>query len=841
MASTALIGPALPAAADVESATPAATIQIPHSTLPSCLVTGDFTVFVWVRTPESIPTGGAFLQAPVLVELSAPNEHTVRARLTRKAGTLVRAPGFPTLGNTGELPTLTAEAAFDFPRGEWTLLAISYIRAEGRLRLWARAQSVSTAEATATSPAFLALNPGPAQAALSIGMHPYGLYGFVGVYGPVAIRDHAIARPDFDEVFESRRYLAVYDLTNVARGGRMTGSPGCKWMVHHAMTTQPFDGGVGGPMPSRAALIDGPVTRSNYHIFDAARTPGQATQTAFRWVYPILTAHGFTYRSHREGPLDGFFIPDLPQSGTPVTAVWRYAPVTRQLVTGPQRPLRVMVSSNSRGVKRFDGSGLSPGNWAHGFIDLDRSRVSGIFFRPAISDAQNGHPWFGFDTSAQAPRQSPQGVSTLENPPQTWGDFTRFFTGGGGNGRGPGAAVRIAPGAFMSMRCRPEPGTLLIAEAPLVVEAVTLRFPGSSPAAWRTDRAESQGATGVLSDASTVFLDTTRQERTLAAPDAVLGPREVRLSGDLRAHVRRDDACFIAAGAGEGSVSLVDAAAFDGVATTITFSHPFGAAPAIGSTLRFGPWGFETIRHEFPAVGTGDPLTWRGLRLGAAGSGAGGVIVLAYNAWRPGVSGLIFGTAGRGGAGYDEQIAEAFRGTIPAWAALSAADVWIVAPAQQNSDPAVLVPFTAFVRGALPAAEVCWMGELGHGGTHDGWNAYIAANSRSAGVVGAATIEHPRLGHYLEQLADGLRSDGAHLSGRGNRIQARVWTEMLARAALDDCAIADFDGNGRRDVFDLLAFTNAWETRDDRADIDRNGAFDILDFLAYQNHVAACP
>ncbi|MFI4916081.1 MAG: GC-type dockerin domain-anchored protein [Phycisphaerales bacterium JB060] len=50
---------------------------------------------------------------------------------------------------------------------------------------------------------------------------------------------------------------------------------------------------------------------------------------------------------------------------------------------------------------------------------------------------------------------------------------------------------------------------------------------------------------------------------------------------------------------------------------------------------------------------------------------------------------------------------------------------------------------------------------------------------------------------------------------------------------------ADFDGNGELDIFDFLAFQNAFGAGDLAADFDGNGTLDIFDFLAFQNEFAA--
>ncbi len=53
---------------------------------------------------------------------------------------------------------------------------------------------------------------------------------------------------------------------------------------------------------------------------------------------------------------------------------------------------------------------------------------------------------------------------------------------------------------------------------------------------------------------------------------------------------------------------------------------------------------------------------------------------------------------------------------------------------------------------------------------------------------------------------------------------------------------ADFDRSGELDVFDFLAYIDAFDRRDYRADCDGCGSLDIFDFLCFQSRfVAGCP
>ena len=51
--------------------------------------------------------------------------------------------------------------------------------------------------------------------------------------------------------------------------------------------------------------------------------------------------------------------------------------------------------------------------------------------------------------------------------------------------------------------------------------------------------------------------------------------------------------------------------------------------------------------------------------------------------------------------------------------------------------------------------------------------------------------------------------------------------------------VADFDGNGTLDIFDFLAFQNAFDAGDLAADLDGDGILTLFDFLAFQNEFDA--
>ncbi|OAB63228.1 hypothetical protein AY599_27275 [Leptolyngbya valderiana BDU 20041] len=78
---------------------------------------------------------------------------------------------------------------------------------------------------------------------------------------------------------------------------------------------------------------------------------------------------------------------------------------------------------------------------------------------------------------------------------------------------------------------------------------------------------------------------------------------------------------------------------------------------------------------------------------------------------------------------------------------------------------------------------------------------------------------------------------GIIMSIRGlDGVKRVVTADELSRAV--DCR-ADFDGDGVLDIFDFLAFQNAFASGDLAADFDGDGVLNIFDFLAFQNEFAA--
>lgn len=789
--------------------------------VPGVVRTGSYSCFLWLQPEAAHDERRRVYSIPGGV------------KITLEPGAGVRAVRLPT--------GVEATASARLEPGQWALIAVSWDNAAGRLDVWAGSEGKDLShggwQATPTPPSMggeVPFDPAPDEpwALGAAGGEP----GVPGAYGLIVVRGHAIGDSDAREVWASRRLFAPYDLDNRASGGRMTGWHGGVHMVGHAITTGPTDGGVGGDPSEHGAIVGWAMTERNVHILNAPAEPQWPEWRGFMTVRPVESVTGIRYGSRHEPEHGGFFVRDVPASALPDWPTPSMQRMARQLVDGPEKPLRVIASANSRGVR--SSAIFGPQNFIHGFAELNLAQVSGAVFRPV--SLRGSRRWLGFDCALADP-PTWLDVDYVDVPNPTRADFSRFFTVAGATSRGGGSGVIIRPGGFHRLRCSPVAGSLIQAEAPLVSEALVLRFPGSSDLLWRPDRGASQSAEGRrIGPAQQVELDTTRLTHVCAAGEGMLDDYTLALSGDFTALIEPGDACYVAAGPGAESISVVSELAFVGGETLITVEHPFGERPDVSSTLHFGAWGYHTVRHEWDGLAPGDPDVWRGLELACDSVAPGpGVVALAVSAYREDVPGFIFGAAGWGGHGYDSQLDENFSAAPERWMAASKADVWIQSFAQQQSHWRAMSRYADVIERALPEAEIVWAGDGEHGHrTFEEWHTYILEQGPRRGYAAVTALVDPEVGSFIEQLADGMRADMAHWAGHGNLALAAAWTRQLDEATF--CVHVDLDGDGAFTFFDMLAFITLFTAGDLRADFDGDGELTIFDYIAFQTGLYAC-
>jgi hypothetical protein len=91
---------------------------------------------------------------------------------------------------------------------------------------------------------------------------------------------------------------------------------------------------------------------------------------------------------------------------------------------------------------------------------------------------------------------------------------------------------------------------------------------------------------------------------------------------------------------------------------------------------------------------------------------------------------------------------------------------------------------------------------------------------------------------YVTDLPEGLRMSNAYdINDRG---QIAAWafdqtTIQFVAILLTPRCSADFNGDGVLNLFDFLAYVNAFNTGQGSADCDGNGDLNLFDFLCFVN------
>ncbi len=815
------------AAGAVRAGSPGAVIRIDQAHVPPVLgAGGDFSFLMWLERSAAGPAPLGLLEVAGTFRVFVdPGDQSIRAVL---------------VGSPRELEIAIAlrDGAGAVPLGEWILIGVSFDTASGTLGGWARSESVATVQASAEVAGF---TPAPPAGDLLIGRPDGAGTAQAGLYGLMVLRDHAIGAQDFEDLWSGRDYLGPWRMDNSASGGRFAGPDGVAWMVNHAMSTHPG----GGVIPVRtAALVGGDVATTNFCVLGPGPGAGDGFLDAGAVEAVSAGADAFIYESPFDATGAAFFVRpaiNIAIAGPPA-AVAATAPLIRDLARDePAGVRRVVVSGNSRAVSPGDADDQTlPEHFAHGLIAERLASTLGVLNRRAST--VGNQRWFGYDAT-DPPRSGGtiRQVDTTTDPERA---FSYLWTNSTNvSGLGPGTGLYLHEGAFISMKCRPEAGSLMdggagdgtTADFPLTVRAYVLRFPGAGSVSARPEKSGGQAVPGTPGPAALENLDTTVLVHALSAAGGdVIEPATpgVTLGGDHTASIGAGDACFVAQGAGAGAITVVESVALlEGPRTGIVFEKWFPASIALDSSeLRFGPWSVHAVEHTWPALAAGDPEIFRGLELAAAG---GPVAVFAFDAWRPDVSGWAIGGYGTGGMGYTPQIQTGFSRTHHRAIAALEPDVWLQVIAQQNSQPTAMDDFLGIVRKSAPGAEAAWLGDAAHSGLSSPWHQHIIDTAGSQGIPAVSVIEEPDLGAVEDQAADALRKDLSHYSHRGNRRLASLWLARLAEAALP---LGDLDGDGTVDIADLLALLGAWGPCPPEgpcpADLDSDGIVGVTDLLA---------
>jgi hypothetical protein len=80
-----------------------------------------------------------------------------------------------------------------------------------------------------------------------------------------------------------------------------------------------------------------------------------------------------------------------------------------------------------------------------------------------------------------------------------------------------------------------------------------------------------------------------------------------------------------------------------------------------------------------------------------------------------------------------------------------------------------------------------------------------------------------------------VRPDGDLIVGGAFTTAGDLYSPGLARYSEPTPCYPDFTGDGTLDLFDFLAYVNAFNAADPVADCDHNGNLDLFDFLCFVN------
>jgi hypothetical protein len=807
----------------VRAESPNAVIVFAPQVSPVDRLGGDFSIVLWIHPDTTTTDARSIFEIPGILSIGTNAQGFCETRLR-----------VVEIGTTDPIE-LVATSDAPIEGGQWQLVVLVYRASPAILEVFlGKPGSVATGsdQASVSAAPLQVTAAGP-----RLGLSSSGVPALVGAYGLLVVRSDVLKASDAQDMIVLKRHFAPYD-RDTSPNGSMSGPGGALWMLNHAVSTLPTDIDVGGARTDRAAVMGELVGMRNVHVYDDSISVNDENEL-FIMVRQTIEVFDFRYVSYRDPPLDGFFEIDPGALATIYPSVTGPSPLAAQLAFFPRRPIRVMVSSNSRAVFRDDGSLLSPGNYAHGFIDARRANTAGVFFRPPVRGW--GGPWFGLDFT-NAPLST--NVEIIDSTNGPYQHFSRFWTGSArAPSQGPGGGVFVRPVGSYEVRCRPEPGSLMTADEPLTVEAVVMAFPGASNLAWKPRRGQSQRDAGI-DEGPTQFLNlnTETYTWTFHNDDRVINNTAFVLKGQHEGLIIPGDVMFISSGPGAGHLSIVKTVQQGITQATIQVTMQMALLPGPGSVLHFGPWRFERISYTFDPVVDGDPNTWRGLHLAPEFSGFG-FPVFSLSAWRPDVPGYIFGISGWGGNGYQPQVLFSENEVRPIWMAESRTDLWLQVPAQQNTAPSYMANFTAEIRNGLPECEIVWAAEAAHpSGTLKSWSEFIVDNAAANGVVGISALNRQEVGSELEQLADGHRSNLPHINGRGNLKLAQLWCDLLAEAAIDPCP-ADFAPPwGAYDFFDLQLYLVFFAQQDPAADLTRDGVIDFFDIQAFLDAFASgCP
>lgn len=777
--------------------------------------------------------------------------------------------------------------------GDRVLLALTWDKTTGELRLLAKAGASAVSEDLVMRPAWAGAILGASTCDADIDgdgvVGPADMLALLASFGPCSASGACPADIDHDGVVGPSDQLALLAAWGPCPGGGVMALGATMGAVTGAFDTS-FVGDIGPIL-----LRDKPITRADFDAIaasDAFLAPVFLDTTGvggnLTGVDGVLfaMAHGMPAIARPGEPITPSTVFQFDRlaggrfmsiaANVSITGVWEHvspydehglsrsplavtlqdppyvarpSPLIRQIATGAfTRQIRVMVHGNSRVARTSTDHGLTQ-SYSHGWVQNRPGDVVGWLLRPPLAPRGSGG-WFGFTNWPLSPIEiNTQNLSTS--------DFGRF----GQNSvttrdLGPGTVAGVWPGGMFQALAKPEAD--MRADEPIRAGVILLQYPGSSNTIVDDARAPKVDAAAVQTRSSTpVWLDTNRFTHVFTSSDAqqtiqqahyltrrTIDQTVLHLGAPVAANINVGDAVYGAL-SGKSSVSVVESITDNGDGTAdVLLATMLAGTAAPGDALHFGPWGFTWIEQDLPPDLVN---TWRGVDIiNGAGGGPGPVVILGVSAYVPNKPGMVLSTFGAGGDGYADHLKDEIPGAARKMAELLQLDVTLFTPAQQNSTLDDMEAYLAQIRLGRPDIEVGLLGDAAFNvgippgrdasGNFTFWNAGFLSRARALGAVAVDGARGLRIGRFLDRVADGQMNDISHQSTRGAARQAEEWDRLLTIAALP--AIGDVNGDGSVGPIDLLAVLASWggcaptDTDPCGSDFDRDGVVGPSDLLA---------
>ncbi len=610
--------------------------------------------------------------------------------------------------------------------------------------------------------------------------------GMTGTYGPLVVRSHKSTAADASGIWTAR---SIGGLLNY-NGGAWNNTNGVRWAIFNAHASHPINKDTGA---ATAGLPTEFSTQSELIPSNCLITDTDRPSASWFDVHKSRTSVSGTWT------IKG--VEDFFPLGTPV-----FDGVTGQSVRGRadilygmaigvmNKPSRLLVISNSRGVRNTPDIRHDHGSWAQhwgaGLAHAAYPLVSGNFAaKPAVGTANSE---FGMDYGTIARASANAQIITQDRALRRFGYGSLIAAA-----TGPGNGVLVGPSGFYQTLTKQMSGSRYLFSSPRRYGVTLLAYPGCTNARLElrsSNLTQNDPLASVRSAGDWSGLDTTRLTSNILT--AVPTTLEITIPGTGH-DIRPGDAITIGSTAADVDVTIIQSISEGAGVTTLTFEHWFDATVPVlpGAGIRIGEW--NLIQLDAVCAGN-EPWSgelWQGHRLVAGAESSLPLCILAEE-WYAEVAGVVIGSTGWSGNGFTEHLEEGFSTTrtsdglspFDAFLLTLDPDSVILVPAQQNTDPWEIGTMTLRLKTVLGGElEMAWVADYVHakgGGpsvllalknqNYANWYSWMQDNAAAYQVPYLAKPMYA-LGNAEDQLARGWRSNSvAHGTSEANRLWAKA-------------------------------------------------------------------